>query len=243
MNVYTIGHSNHTITTFSAMLMGNRITKIWDIRYKPNSKWPAYKQATLDVTCKKLGIRYDHFSSLSGWRKPSLEDIIEYRKYGVDLTAYRSTFPKARTKGKWSVRGLHPYCPVHGFDGTKLPGEACICGGEDQPPFWDNIGLWDYQWHMLTGVFWVGMSCLMQAAQCDKIALLCGEEDWTRCHRSMIADFLMYRGVDVTHLSPDATTLHSQLGYRLRNYHPSILRHWMATRFARPEPFAPFVPF
>ncbi|HUK77559.1 MAG TPA: DUF488 family protein, partial [Thermoleophilia bacterium] len=58
------------------------------------------------------------------------------------------------------------------------------------------------------------------------LAILCSEALWWRCHRSMVADFVVYAGGEVVHLQP-ARTLHSAaIGDRLSRYAPEVLAAW-----------------
>jgi uncharacterized protein (DUF488 family) len=76
------------------------------------------------------------------------------------------------------------------------------------------------------------------AAGPPTLGLLCAEALWWRCHRSLIADYLVWRGLDVYHLRQGGPPHpHAQAAAeRLARYHPAIIgawRKWQAGQAAR----------
>jgi uncharacterized protein (DUF488 family) len=60
-----------------------------------------------------------------------------------------------------------------------------------------------YAEHMRTPEFVDAMDEVLAQAGRDKVAVMCSETVWWRCHRRLIADFAsLVRGVDVWHLMP-----------------------------------------
>jgi hypothetical protein len=58
-----------------------------------------------------------------------------------------------------------------------------------------------YADHMDTPAFRCAVQALVGRAEADeRLAVMCAETLWWRCHRSLVADALMCRGVDVAHL-------------------------------------------
>jgi uncharacterized protein (DUF488 family) len=45
-----------------------------------------------------------------------------------------------------------------------------------------------------------GIETLLELSETKRTAVMCAEALWWRCHRSLIADFLKAKGVDVIHL-------------------------------------------
>jgi uncharacterized protein (DUF488 family) len=57
--LFTIGHSNHTINAFIALLQGNAITRIADMRSYPYSRYvPQFNKSELKTALDRVGIRY-----------------------------------------------------------------------------------------------------------------------------------------------------------------------------------------
>lgn len=71
---------------------------------------------------------------------------------------------------------------------------------EDVNGFWENRSFHNYADYALTDQFHAGLNELIQRGQTERLALMCSEAVWWRCHRRLIADHLMARGEDVRHL-------------------------------------------
>lgn len=65
---------------------------------------------------------------------------------------------------------------------------------------WRNASFRGYADYMETEPFRAGIDRLLQLAQDRRTAIMCSEAVWWRCHRSMIADYLKVRGVQVWHI-------------------------------------------
>ncbi len=69
--------------------------------------------------------------------------------------------------------------------------------------FWDNASFHHYADHALGEEFAVGLDDLIARAAERRVAIMCAEAVWWRCHRRIIADHLLARGIPVAHLMPD----------------------------------------
>ncbi|MEO8505404.1 MAG: DUF488 domain-containing protein [Acidobacteriota bacterium] len=65
---------------------------------------------------------------------------------------------------------------------------------------WRNASFRGYADYMETPPFLEGIERLLNIARGGRTAILCSEAVWWRCHRSMIADELKARGLDVRHI-------------------------------------------
>jgi uncharacterized protein (DUF488 family) len=64
-----------------------------------------------------------------------------------------------------------------------------------------NAAFGGYADHMDTSAFRGAVQVLVERAEADeRLAVMCAETLWWRCHRSLVADALVCRGVDVVHL-------------------------------------------
>lgn len=69
---------------------------------------------------------------------------------------------------------------------------------------WRNDSFRAYAAHMRTDEFRTAITELLEAAPEHRTALMCSESVWWRCHRRMIADFLvLVERCEVTHLMHD----------------------------------------
>lgn len=74
--IYTIGHSTRPIEDFVALLKGNGIETLVDVRTIPKSRFnPQYKEAALSKSLPSADIRYLHLSHLGGLRRASKDSI------------------------------------------------------------------------------------------------------------------------------------------------------------------------
>lgn len=85
-NIWTIGHSTHTLDEFMDMLKSFQIELIADIRSFPGSKrYPHFNKEALAVSLPQNGLEYIHLRELGGRRKTTIDS----RNTGWRLAAFR----------------------------------------------------------------------------------------------------------------------------------------------------------
>jgi len=72
---------------------------------------------------------------------------------------------------------------------------------------WRNASFRGYADYMDTKEFRTGVEDLLELARPKRTAIMCAEAVWWRCHRSMIADYLMAIGITVEHIMDDGKTV------------------------------------
>ena len=74
----------------------------------------------------------------------------------------------------------------------------------DVPPdvngYWENQSFHNYADYALSSGFGAGLAELERLADRRPTAIMCSEAVWWRCHRRIIADYLLFRGREVLHL-------------------------------------------
>jgi uncharacterized protein (DUF488 family) len=75
---------------------------------------------------------------------------------------------------------------------------------------WENASFKNYADYALTAEFRAGLTELMRVAKKTPSAIMCAEAVWWRCHRRIVADWLIAKKVDVFHImsatsAPEAT--------------------------------------
>lgn len=71
MRVYTIGHSTRSLDELVALLRENGVATLADVRRYPGSRrYPQFARDSLEAALPAAGIRYAHFASLGGRRRP-----------------------------------------------------------------------------------------------------------------------------------------------------------------------------
>lgn len=199
--IFTFGHSTMDEDAGAHVLRSADIDILIDIRSHPASRWEAWRIENLRDWVPKAGMGYEWWPSLGGWRTDHYEQYAtEMLEHEVDLAAY--------SKGKFPKQRIAPNRGVP--DGTS----------------WTNQGLWDYQWFQTIKEYNEGVDKLIQMYSMSdtNVAIMCCEVLWWKCHRSMVADNLWYRGVQVAHLQPKYTP-HPGAS-RIARYHPDVIAAW-----------------
>src|SRR5882672_2793718 len=65
---------------------------------------------------------------------------------------------------------------------------------------WRNEAFRGYADYMESEAFVEGIECLIKFARDKRVAVMCAEAVWWRCHRSLIADYLKAHGHKVLHI-------------------------------------------
>ena len=76
----------------------------------------------------------------------------------------------------------------------------------DTNGFWQNQSFHNYADYALSDEFEGALEGLMSLASDRRVAIMCAEAVWWRCHRRIIADYLMFHGRDVIHLMGEGRT-------------------------------------
>ncbi|HEX5835624.1 MAG TPA: DUF488 domain-containing protein [Pyrinomonadaceae bacterium] len=71
---------------------------------------------------------------------------------------------------------------------------------------WRNAQFRGYADHMETEQFRNGVRELLELAAEKRVAVMCAEAVWWRCHRSLISDYLKAAGHDVVHIIDEKKT-------------------------------------
>ncbi|MFD5225107.1 DUF488 family protein [Microbacterium sp. NPDC058342] len=83
---------------------------------------------------------------------------------------------------------------------------------DDVNALWRNRSFHNYADHALGDEFAAGLDELIELADArHPPAVMCSEAVWWRCHRRIIADHLLARGIAVAHLMPDGRVVPAAL--------------------------------
>ncbi len=66
--------------------------------------------------------------------------------------------------------------------------------------FWDNDSFHNYADHALGAAFKAGFEQLLELGRRERVAVMCAEAVWWRCHRRIVADHLLAHGEEVWHI-------------------------------------------
>ncbi len=66
--------------------------------------------------------------------------------------------------------------------------------------FWENQSFHNYADYAMTPGFRSGLACLLELGRARRCVIMCAESVWWRCHRRIIADYLLADGEQVFHI-------------------------------------------
>jgi uncharacterized protein (DUF488 family) len=121
---------------------------------------------------------------------------------GIEVIADVRSFPGSRTYPQYGREALEATLRTHAISYHWLPalGGRRRASPDSPNRAWRNPSFRGYADYMSTPEFAQGLGQLLKISNKARTALMCSEAVWWRCHRSMIADALRVRGVEVVHI-------------------------------------------
>lgn len=124
---------------------------------------------------------------------------------GVECVVDVRSIPRSRTNPQYNRDSLPASLAPYGID------YACIAelGGlrgksrevpEDVNGYWQNQSFHNYADYTHSDAFDKGFAQLLELGARRTCAIMCAEAVWWRCHRRIIADYLLQHGKTVYHL-------------------------------------------
>jgi uncharacterized protein (DUF488 family) len=97
--------------------------------------------------------------------------------------------------------------------------------GEEPSPntFWDNASFRNYADYAMGPAFRSGLDRLRKLGTTQRTAMMCAEAVWWRCHRRIIADYLMRAGEEVIHLVSPGRQEPAKVTPAAREIEPEVL--------------------
>lgn len=121
------------------------------------------------------------------------------RAYDVDRIVDVRTIPKSRHNPQFGEVELRSSLPAAGIDYRRVEALGGLRHARKDSPnaAWKNLSFRGYADHMQTAEFVDGIEHLLALRADATIAVMCAEAVPWRCHRSLIGDALLVRGVEV----------------------------------------------
>jgi uncharacterized protein (DUF488 family) len=115
------------------------------------------------------------------------------------------TIPRSRTNPQFNQDALPATLAKSGIRYVHIPelgGLRSSRKGETASlnTFWVNTSFRNYADHAMSAPFRSGLNRLRELGRESTCAMMCAEAVWWRCHRRIIADYLMLAGEEVIHL-------------------------------------------
>lgn len=125
---------------------------------------------------------------------------------GVDRVVDVRSAPGSRRNPHMARSALCEWLPQRdlGYHWDRRLGGFRKVPADSPDTAWRNDSFRAYAAHMRTDEFRTAIADVLREATEQRVAVMCSESVWWRCHRRMIADFLVLaHGYDVTHLMHD----------------------------------------
>ena len=161
-----------------------------------------------------------------------IDDFIHLLKsHGAQRVVDVRTLPRSRFNSHFDITRLPALLRAAHIHYTHLPG----LGGlrrphRDSPNIgWRNKSFRGYADHMQSAAFKRSLERCLELASVERVALMCAEAVPWRCHRSLIADALVARGIDALEIASDS---------RVRPHTLTPFAHVVGTDITYPAPAA-----
>jgi uncharacterized protein (DUF488 family) len=134
--------------------------------------------------------------------RPEDEFVALLHAYAITALADVRTIPASRRHPQFGSDRLRDRLAREGIEYRHMPG----LGGLRRPRpdsanvAWTNDAFRGYADYMATEAFESGLEALLELAAARVVAFMCAEAVWWRCHRRLLADALLARGVEVRHI-------------------------------------------
>ena len=134
----------------------------------------------------------------------AIEEFVSLLKEnGIELLADVRAWPSSKRYPQFNKDALAESLNAHGIPYEHFPelGGKRKSKAGSRNTAWRNASFRGYADYMETEQFQKGTERLLDVvSQAGPTAIMCAEAVWWRCHRSLIADYLKARGVEVLHI-------------------------------------------
>jgi len=154
--------------------------------------------------------RDEHPIHTIGHSTRTMPEFVDLLHLGaVDMVVDIRTVPRSRTNPQYNLDTLpdalaerqigHVYLAELGGLRGKSKTVAPEVNG-----FWTNQSFHNYADYALSEAFHAGLAKLLDLNRDRRCAIMCSEAVWWRCHRRIVADYLLNGGTPVFHLMAPA---------------------------------------
>jgi len=135
---------------------------------------------------------FDEFAAVL--RRFEIKALLDIRK-----------FPRSRTNPQFNEETFGPALASVGIEYVGLPELGGRRGKPKTPAVhsndaWQNTNFRNYADYATTEPFQQGLTRLLQLSAKSRCVMMCAEALWWRCHRRIVADYLLARKIPVVHI-------------------------------------------
>ena len=140
--------------------------------------------------------------------RPLEEFLALLGEYRIETIADVRRFPGSRKFPQYGSDALAATLAEHGigYHWLEILGGRRRVAADSPNTAWRNASFRGYADYMATPEFARGLDELLAIACQSRTAIMCAEAVWWRCHRSMVSDALVVRGIEVIHILDDKHT-------------------------------------
>ena len=137
--------------------------------------------------------------------RPLAEFVDLLQQADITLVADVRTVPRSRTNPQYNRETLPSSLAEFQIAYDHFPALGGLRGREHGiapavNAFWDNANFHNYADYAMTAPFRSGLDALRVLVRTQRCAVMCAEAVWWRCHRRIIADYLLHEGETVFHI-------------------------------------------
>jgi len=127
------------------------------------------------------------------------------RESEVGLVADIRTVPRSRANPQFNTDALPSSLAASGISYEHMAALGGLRGkseavSQDVNDLWSNRSFHNYADYALSAPFAAGLAHLIEAGRRQRCTVMCSEAVWWRCHRRIVADYLIAGGETVFHI-------------------------------------------
>lgn len=145
------------------------------------------------------------FYTIGHSNRPLAEFLALLEPPRIELVVDVRTVPRSRSNPQYDGEALARSLAASGVAYERIASLGGLRGRQrgiapDVNAFWENESFHHYADYAMTAPFRDGLASLRARGSERRCAIMCAEAVWWRCHRRIIADYLLHEGFPVLHI-------------------------------------------
>jgi uncharacterized protein (DUF488 family) len=150
-------------------------------------------------------LRSHPFFTIGHSTRPIADFVALLKAADVHLLVDVRTVPRSRTDPQYNAEVLAESLARYAIDWERIGALGGLRGRQAGVPpgvnaFWENLSFHNYADYAMSDAFRAGLARLQELGRARRCAVMCAEAVWWRCHRRIIADYLIAAGESVFHI-------------------------------------------
>jgi uncharacterized protein (DUF488 family) len=170
------------------------------------------------------------FYTIGHATRPMRQFVDLLRASGITLVADVRTVPRSRTNPQYNADMLPEALAAFHIGYIHIAELGGLRGkqhdvSQSVNAFWKNKSFHNYADYAMGGSFHIGLTRLRHLCEAQRCAIMCAETLWWRCHRRIIADYLMVAGETVFHILGPGKIEPARMTAGVRERNPAVLAY------------------